>query len=88
MEPYFMSKEKLESKIKDTKNNIILLNNNIKTPDGFEPIDTIMADLANALIDISEILTKYNITKIEGKGITFEDGCLTLAESEVYMENK
>lgn len=32
MEPYFMSKEKLESKIKDTKNNIILLNNNIKTP--------------------------------------------------------
>lgn len=77
-----------KDKIKETKINVILLNNNITTPDDFEPIDSIMTDLGNALIDVAKILNEYNITKIEGKGITFEDGCLTLAESEVYMENK
>lgn len=73
---------------KETKINVIILNNNINTPDDFEPIDSIMSDLGNALIDIAKVLDEYNISKIEGKGITFEDGCLTLAESEVYMKNK
>lgn len=73
---------------KEIKINVILVNNNIKTAEDFEPKDSIMSDLSNALIDIAKILIEYNITKIEGKGITFEDGCLTLTESEVYMNNK
>lgn len=74
--------------VKETKLNVIIFNNNINTPDDFEPIDSIMSELGNALIDIAKVLDEYNISKIKGKGITFEDGCLTLAESEVYMKNK
>lgn len=40
------------------------------------------------MIDILDVLKKYNITTIDGKGITFKDGYLYLSDSEIFMDNE
>lgn len=72
----------------ESKTNIIINSNKIDTSDKFEPIESIMTDLGNAMIDIVDVLKKYNITKIDGKGITFKDGYLYLSDSEIFMDNE
>lgn len=57
----------------------------VKKADGFESRSGYMNDVADALSEIRDVLIKYSIASIEGKGITFEDGALKLIDSSITL---
>lgn len=73
-----------------TKTNIIINSNKIETSDTFEPVEveSILTDLGNVIKDIVEVLEKYNISKLDCKGMIFKDGQLYLSDSEIIMDNE